>query len=92
MKRTSTKKSSKLSIELPFANQKIAESICRAVSPENQEVPPGVKAITYVEGRKIISQINSDRDLWGVITTAEDLFEKIDLSMETISSIKKQGK
>lgn len=79
-------------IKLPFTNRRTAQSICQAISPENQETPPGTKAVTYVEGTNILCQVNSDGNLWDLIVTVEDFFEKIDLSMRTIQKIKNEQK
>ena len=77
-----------LKVCLPFTEKKIAESICKATSPENKETPDGVIATSKLEKSSIYFTVQATASFWDIIATTEDFFEKVALSLKTIESLK----
>ncbi|MHA1154587.1 MAG: KEOPS complex subunit Pcc1 [Candidatus Heimdallarchaeota archaeon] len=77
-----------IKIQLSFANEKIANSICSATAPENQETPDGVRANSVLQDSKIIFTVESKAPFWDLVATTEDFFEKVSISMKTAESLK----
>ena len=89
-KKHSKKVRSEITIDLPFENEKIATSVCQATSPENKEVPTGVKAVSKQKGNVISFDCTSEESFWNLITTVEDFLEKVSVSINTIEGLKKK--
>ncbi len=77
-----------IKIQLPFANAKIANSICSATAPENQETPDGVIAKSNLQDSIIYFTVISKAPFWDLVATTDDFFEKVAISMKTVKSLK----
>ena len=77
-----------IKIQLSFANDKIAKSICSATAPENQETPDGVIAKSHLKDSIIYFTVDSKAPFWDLVATTEDFFEKVYISMKTVESLK----
>ena len=89
-KKHSKKIRSEITIDLPFENEKIASSVCQATSPENKEVPAGVKAISKQKKNVVSFDCTTEDNFWNLITTVEDFLEKVSISINTIDGLKKK--
>jgi len=76
-----------LEVQLPLNNEKIAKSVCNATAPENQETPKGVTAISKLQGSKIKFTVNANASFFDLISTTEDFFEKVALSLKTVETL-----
>lgn len=76
-----------LTMKLLFPSEQIAESVWKATSPENRETPPGVISEAQLSNNELHINIQVNKKLMDLITTMEDYFEKIDLSIKTIEIV-----
>ncbi len=77
-----------IKIQLSFANDKVAESICSATAPENLETPDGVIAKSNLQDSVIYFTVDLKAPFWDLVATTEDFFEKVSISMKTVEALK----
>jgi hypothetical protein len=77
----------KLILKMPFDSIKRTKTLFEATVPENEESPATIQIKSRQKQNVIFYEIRSNKDVWDIITTVEDLFEKIDLSIKTIEQI-----
>ena len=76
-----------INVQLPLDNEKIAKSVCNATAPENQETPKGITATSKIQGSTIQFTVNAKASFWDLISTTEDFFEKVAISLKTVESL-----
>ena len=76
-----------LEVQLPLKTEKIAKSVCNATAPENKETPKGVIATSKIQGSTIRFTVNAKASFWDLISTTEDFFEKVALSLKTVETL-----
>jgi hypothetical protein len=76
-------------ITLEYKDEKTAEAITQAVSPDNFKTPTGLKIKTDRENKKIITQIRYEGKLATFIATIDDLLFSTSTAEKTLHAIKK---
>jgi hypothetical protein len=60
-------------IQLSYRDEKTAEAIAKAVSPDNFKTPDGLKINTVKEKNKVITEVECDGKLATFTATIDDL-------------------
>jgi len=76
-------------IILEYDNAKTAESIAKAVSPDNFKTPSGLSIRTTWKKEKVITQIKCTRKLPTFIATIDDLLFCVSTAEKTLQTAKK---
>lgn len=76
-------------VTLDYTDQKTAEAIAEAISPENFKAPIDLEVKTTRERRKVITSIRCEGKLATFIATIDDLLFSASTAEKTISIIRK---
>jgi hypothetical protein len=76
-------------IQLSYLNEKTAEAIVEAVSPDNFKTPPGLHIITVRVGNKVVTEIECDSKLSTFTATIDDLLFSASTAEKTVKAVKK---
>jgi tRNA threonylcarbamoyladenosine modification (KEOPS) complex Pcc1 subunit len=76
-------------ITLEYKDEKTAEAIANAVSPDNFKTPTGLKIKTDRENNKVITQIQFEGKLATFTATIDDLLFSTSTAEKTLHAIKK---
>jgi len=74
---------------LEYANEKIAEAVADAVSPDNFKTPIGLKIKTVRKQNKVVTHIQCEGKLATFIATVDDLLFSASTAEKTLKVIKK---
>ena len=77
-------------ITLEYDGAKTAKAIAKAVSPDNSEVPKGLKVTTEQKGAIVITDITLDGKLSTFLATIDDLLESASTAEKAILVIQKK--
>jgi hypothetical protein len=73
----------KAEVILDFESKDDADRVFIAVTPDNTPLPHGLVINSYVDNKRIVFEVGSERSLESAITTIEDLMSAVDLSLRT---------
>jgi predicted NAD-dependent protein-ADP-ribosyltransferase YbiA (DUF1768 family) len=76
-------------VTLEYADEKTAEAIAQAVSPDNFKTPIGLQVQTHREHNKVITQIQCDGKIATFTATIDDLLSSATTAEKTLKTIKK---
>jgi hypothetical protein len=76
-------------IQLSYRNEREAEAVARAVSPDNVEVPQGLHIETMRSGSEVITKVECRTRLQTLIVTLDDLLACISVAEKTFKVAKK---
>jgi hypothetical protein len=76
-------------IQLSYPNEKTAEAIAKAVSPDNFKTPEGLKINTKKENRWVMTEIECDGKLSTFTATIDDLLSSASTAEKTVKAVKK---
>jgi hypothetical protein len=76
-------------IQLSYPNEKTAEAIAKAVSPDNFKTPEGLKIGTIEESTMVITEIECDGKLSTFTATIDDLLSSASTAEKTVKAVKK---
>jgi hypothetical protein len=76
-------------IQLNYRDEKTAEAIAKAVSPDNFKTPAGLKICTVREKSKVITEIECDGKLSTFTATIDDLLFSASTAEKTVKTLKK---
>lgn len=76
-------------ITLEYANEKTAQAIAEAVSPDNHKTPTGLTVKTTREGCRVSTQIVCEGKLATFTATIDDLLFCASTAEKTLDTIKK---
>ena len=76
-------------ITLEYADQKTAEAVADAVSPDNFKTPIGLSVKTVKEERKVVTQIECEGKLATFTATIDDLLFSASTAEKMIHTINK---
>ena len=76
-------------ITLEYKDEKTAEAIAHAVSPDNFKTPPGLKIKTDRENKKVITQIKYEGKIATFTATIDDLLFSTSTAEKTLHAIRK---
>lgn len=74
---------------LEYKDEKTAEAIAQAVSPDNFKTPIGLQVKTVRENNEVITQIECEGKLATFTATIDDLLFSASTAENTLKSIKK---
>lgn len=76
-------------VTLEYKDEKTAEAIARAVSPDNFKTPIGLQVKTVRENNKVITQIQCEGKLATFTATIDDLLFSASTAEKTLKIIKR---
>jgi len=56
-----------------YENDSISRAIAVALSPDNIQVPEGIRVVTLARGRQVITEVEMDGRIETLLATLEDL-------------------
>ena len=77
-------------ITLEYADEKTAEAIADAVSPDNYKTPAGLAIKTVRKGNAVVTEINAETKIATFIATIDDLLSSASTAEKTLK-IAQQG-
>jgi hypothetical protein len=75
-------------IRLSYRNEREAEAVAKAVSPDNVEVPPGLHIETLRNGSDVLTKIDCQTRLQTLIATIDDLLACVSVAEKTFNIAK----
>ena len=79
----------KAEIRLSYGNEREAEAVAKAVSPDNVEVPPGLYVETVRKGSDVLTKVECQTRLQTLIATIDDLLACVSVAEKTFKVAKK---
>jgi len=76
-------------ITLSYKTIREAESVSKAVSPDNIEVPQGLFIKTIRHGKKVLTEIECKMRLQTFIATIDDFLSAVSIAEKSLSAVKK---
>ena len=76
-------------IRLSYRNEREAEAVAKAVSPDNVEVPQGLYIKTVRDGSTVYTKIECQTRLQTLIATLDDLLACVSVAEKTFKIAKK---
>jgi tRNA threonylcarbamoyladenosine modification (KEOPS) complex Pcc1 subunit len=76
-------------VTLEYKDEKTAEAIAQAVSPDNFKTPIGLYVKTERENNKVMTQIECDGKLATFTATIDDLLFSVSTAEKTLNTITK---
>ena len=77
-------------IRLSYQNEREAEAVANAVSPDNVEVPSGLYIETVRNGSEVYTKVECQTRLQTLIATIDDLLACVSVAEKTFKVAKKQ--
>jgi len=74
-------------IVLSYKNEREAETVANAVSPDNFEVPRGLFIKTTQEGTKVLTTVKCDLSLQTFMATIDDLLRCVSVAEKTFTTV-----
>ncbi|PVX25114.1 MAG: KEOPS complex subunit [Candidatus Bathyarchaeum sp.] len=75
-------------IRLTYQNEREAEAVAKAVSPDNLEVPPGLHIETVRKGSDVLTTVECQTRLQTLIATIDDLLACVSVAEKTFNVAK----
>jgi hypothetical protein len=75
---------------LSYGNEREAETVAKAVSPDNMEVPSGLYVKTVKKGSKVLTRVECQTRLQTLIATIDDLLACVSVAEKTFTVAKKK--
>ncbi|MCZ2808299.1 MAG: KEOPS complex subunit Pcc1 [Candidatus Bathyarchaeota archaeon] len=76
-------------IRLSYQNEREAEAVAKAVSPDNVEVPSGLYVKTVRKGSEVLTNVECQTRLQTLIATIDDLLACVSVAEKTFNVAKK---
>ncbi len=76
-------------IRLSYKNEREAEAVAKAVSPDNVEVPQGLHIETLQNGSEVHTKVECQTRLQTLIATLDDLLACVSVAEKTFKVAKK---
>ena len=76
-------------IRLSYQNEREAEAVAKAVSPDNVEVPSGLYIETVRNGSDVLTKVECQTRLQTLIATVDDLLACVSVAEKTFTVAKK---
>ena len=76
-------------IRLSYQNEREAEAVAKAVSPDNVEVPSGLYVKTVRKGSEVLTNVECQTRLQTLIATLDDLLACVSVAEKTFNVAKK---
>ncbi len=79
-------------ITLEYANQKTAEAVAKAVSPDNFTSPAGLQVETKRERNNVVTEITCEGKLATFTATIDDLLFSVSTAEKTLQTVANNSK
>jgi len=76
-------------IRLSYRNEREAEAVAKAVSPDNVEVPSGLYIETVSNGSDVLTKVKCQTRLQTLIATLDDLLACVSVAEKSFNVAKK---
>lgn len=76
-------------IRLCYGNEREAEAVAKAVSPDNVKVPPGLTVETIIEQNEVLTRVECKTKLATFIATLDDLLSCVSVAEKSFAVAKK---
>lgn len=76
-------------LRLVYKNEREAETVAKAVSPDNVQVPQGLFIETVQKGFEVITKVDCQNRLQTLIATLDDLLACVSVAEKTFKVAKK---
>lgn len=76
-------------VELEFSEAEASQTVFRAISPDNEPLPPGLELSAELKGSKIILSIRCERSLQSLLATLDDLLHMLALAESVARQVRK---
>lgn len=76
-------------IVISYKNEKEADVVAKAVSPDNIEIPSGLFIKTITGGSKVLTTVESQTGLKTLISTLDDFLACVSVAEKTFKLVKK---
>ena len=76
-------------IRLSYQNEREAEAVAKAVSPDNVEVPSGLYIETVRNGSDVLTKVECQTRLQTLIATLDDVLACVSVAEKTFNVAKK---
>ena len=76
-------------LRLVYKNEREAEAVAKAVSPDNAEIPQGLAIETVQKGFEVVTKVECQKRLQTLIATLDDLLACISVAEKTFKVTKK---
>ena len=76
-------------IRINYKNEKEAEAVLKAISPDNMEVPSGLFIKTVRNGSEVLTTIDCQKGLKTLIATLDDLLACVSVAEKTFKVAEK---
>ncbi len=76
-------------VTLEYQDEKTAEAIAKAVSPDNFKTPVGLRVSTVRENNKVVTQIQCEGKLATFTSTIDDLLFSASTAEKTLRTVTK---
>ena len=77
-------------ISLTYQNEREAEAVAKAVSPDNLEVPDGLQIETVRKGSDVLTKVECQTRLQTLIATLDDLLACVSVAEKTFNIARKE--
>ncbi|MEM2102626.1 MAG: KEOPS complex subunit Pcc1 [Candidatus Bathyarchaeia archaeon] len=75
-------------IQLSYSDSKEAETVAKAIAPDNVKVPHGLKVETKIRENKVVTRVICETSLQTFTATIDDLLESISVAEDTFNVAK----
>ena len=77
----------KATITLEYDDEKTAEAVARAVSPDNFKTPIGLAVRTVWKNNKVVTEIKAEEKMTTFIATIDDLLSSISVAEKALKAV-----
>jgi len=77
-------------ITLEYDNEKIAEAVASAVSPDNFKTPVGLTVKTILRKNAVVTEIAAEGKMATFIATMDDLLSSVTVAEKTVKAIQER--
>jgi tRNA threonylcarbamoyladenosine modification (KEOPS) complex Pcc1 subunit len=77
-------------ITLEYDDEKTAEAVAEAVSPDNYKTPIGLAVRTVWKNNKVVTEIKADGKIATFLATIDDLLSSVSIAEKTIKAVQQR--
>ncbi len=75
-------------ITLEYDDEKVAEAVANAVSPDNYKTPTSLAIVTARKGNTVVTEIRAEEKILTFIATIDDLLFSVSTAEKALKTIK----
>jgi hypothetical protein len=77
----------KAEVTVEMRSKKLSEAIAESLSPDNQNVPKGLKVKTSAQGKRVISTVACNKKIETFLATLDDLLSCLQTAEKTLRAV-----